>query len=76
MAPTPQLPPVSFLLFLSIPGSLPILTVNYLLLGKAQEGSPKDLSSNERPPRVGFAQKEPGLVLEPFLHLRVIDIVS
>ena len=75
MASTPQLHPVSFSLFLNTPVSLLILTVNYLLLGVLPSRT-RDELSDERPSRVGFAQKGPGLGREPFLHLSAIDMLS
>ena len=71
----PQLHPISFSLFLNTPVSLLILTVNYLLLGVPHTHTREKLS-NERPSRVGFAQKGPGLDLEPFLNFSAIDMLS
>ena len=71
----PQLHPISFSVFLNTPVSLLILTVNYLLLGVPPIHT-RDKLSNERPSRVGFAQKGPGLGLEPFLNFSAIDMLS
>ena len=76
MAPTPQLHPVSFSFFLNTPVFLLILTDNYLLLGLPPHPHTRDKLSNERPSRVGFAQKGPGLDLEPFLNFSAIDMLS